>query len=97
MGKRRNLVVVADDFGSGPETSRGILDLAAERRITATVLLTNSPYAAEAVAAWNRAGRPVELGWHPNLTLDRPVLAPEQVASLVDGSGCFYRLGDFLS
>src|SRR5205807_3545031 len=37
------------------------------------------------------------LGWHPNLTLDRPVLPPEKVSSLVDGSGCFYRLGDFLS
>lgn len=96
MGKRRNLVVVADDFGIGPETSRGILDLAVERRITATVLLTNSPYAGDSVAAWSRAGRPVELGWHPNLTLDRPILPPEQVPTLVDGTGRFYGLGAFL-
>jgi predicted glycoside hydrolase/deacetylase ChbG (UPF0249 family) len=97
MGKRRNLVIVADDFGIGPETSRGILEMAIERRVTATVLLTNSPYAADAVAAWNRAGRPVELGWHPNLTLDSPILPPEQVQSLVDSAGCFYSLGAFLS
>src|SRR5438093_6800483 len=96
MGKRRNLVVVADDFGIGPETSRGILELAAERRITATVLLTNSPYAGDSVAAWSRAGRPVELGWHPNLTLDRPILPPEQVRTLVDGAGRFHGLGAFL-
>jgi predicted glycoside hydrolase/deacetylase ChbG (UPF0249 family) len=97
MGKPRNLVVVADDFGIGPETSRGILELAVERRITATVVLTNSPYAADAVAAWNRAGRPVELGWHPNLTLDRPVLPPAHVQTLVDAAGCFHPLGAFLS
>lgn len=96
MGKRRNLVVVADDFGIGPETSRGILELAAERRITATVLLTNSPYAADAVAAWNRAGRPVELGWHPNLTLDSPILPPARVQSLIDAAGRFHTLRTFL-
>src|SRR5262245_11524232 len=97
MGKRRNLVIVADDFGIGPETSRGILELAAERRITATVLLTNSPYAPDAVAAWTRAGRPVELGWHPNLTLDRPILPPAQIPTLVGPAGCFHPLGTFLS
>ncbi|HTK74653.1 MAG TPA: ChbG/HpnK family deacetylase [Gemmataceae bacterium] len=97
MGKRRNLVVVADDFGIGPETSRGIVELAVERRITATVLLTNSPYAADAVTAWNRAGRPIELGWHPNLTLDSPILAASKVKSLVDGTWRFHSLGAFLS
>src|SRR5262245_58478839 len=97
MGKWRNLVVVADDFGIGPETSRGILELAAERRITGTVLLINSPYAAESVTAWNRAGRPIELGWHPNLTLDSPILAAADVPSLVDARGCFYPLSRFLA
>jgi chitin disaccharide deacetylase len=96
MGKLRHLVVVADDFGIGPETSRGILELGIEGRISATVLLTNSPYADEAVAAWSRAGRPFELGWHPNLTLDRPVLAPGSVPTLVDDDGQFRSLGSFL-
>jgi predicted glycoside hydrolase/deacetylase ChbG (UPF0249 family) len=97
MGQRRNLVVVADDFGIGPETSRGIIELAVERRITATVLLTNSPYAADAVTAWNRAGRPIEIGWHPNLTLDPPILPACQVQSLVDLAGRFHPLAAFLS
>src|SRR5437588_127944 len=44
----RCLVVVADDFGIGPATSRGILDLAAKGLVTGTVLLVNSPYAEEA-------------------------------------------------
>lgn len=96
MGSHRLLVVVADDFGIGPETSRGILELGQEGRVTATVLLVNSPYAADAVAAWNRAGRPLELGWHPCLTLDAPLLPPEVVPSLVDSTGQFWRLGAFL-
>src|SRR5437879_4469372 len=96
MARLRQLVVVADDFGIGPETDRGILEAAAGGRVTATVLLVNSPYAEAAVAAWNRAGRPIELGWHPNLTLDRPILPPERVPSLVDPSGSFHKLGRFL-
>jgi predicted glycoside hydrolase/deacetylase ChbG (UPF0249 family) len=97
MPQDRFLVVVADDFGIGPETTRGILELAHDGRVTATVLLVNSPYSASSVAAWDRAGRPTELGWHPNLTLDRPLLPPGQVPSLVGADGRFHPLGRFLS
>lgn len=92
----RLLLVTADDFGIGPDTSRGILDLAARGAVTSTVLLVNSPFAAEAVALWNRAGRPLEVGWHPCLTIDRPVLPPESVPSLVEPDGRFPRLGRLL-
>jgi predicted glycoside hydrolase/deacetylase ChbG (UPF0249 family) len=96
MAGLRQLVVVADDFGIGPETDRGILDVARSGRITATVLLVNAPFAERAVADWKRTGRPVELGWHPALTLDSPILPPEQVPSLVDSKGVFHPLGRFL-
>jgi predicted glycoside hydrolase/deacetylase ChbG (UPF0249 family) len=89
---KRYLVVTADDFGIGPETTRGILDLAASGRITASVLLVNSPHAAPAVQAWRQASRPLELGWHPCLTLDAPVLPPESIPSLVTPAGCFPTL-----
>jgi hypothetical protein len=92
----RRLLVVADDFGIGPATSEGILDLAARGRVTATVLLVNSPHAEAAVAAWRDAGRPLALGWHPCLTLDRPVLPPHRVRSLVRPEGYFWPLGGFL-
>jgi predicted glycoside hydrolase/deacetylase ChbG (UPF0249 family) len=94
--RRRSLFVVADDFGIGPETSRGILDLARRDRISATVMLVNSPHAQHAIDAWNAAKRPLEVGWHPCLTLDRPLLPREQVASLVDRHGAFLSLGQFL-
>jgi predicted glycoside hydrolase/deacetylase ChbG (UPF0249 family) len=93
----RHLVVTADDFGIGPATSRGILDLAAAGAVTSTVLLVTSPYAEDGVAQWRKAGRPVELGWHPCLTLDSPVLSPDKVPSLVDAGGRFYPLGAFLA
>jgi chitin disaccharide deacetylase len=96
MGLPRQLVIVADDFGIGPDTDCGILELAAAGRVTGTTLLVNSPYAPAAVAAWKRAGRPLDLGWHPNLTLDRPILPADRVPSLVRPDGTFWPLGTFL-
>jgi predicted glycoside hydrolase/deacetylase ChbG (UPF0249 family) len=101
MSRPRYLVVVADDFGIGPDTDRAILELGAAGLVTASVLIVNSPYAEAAVAAWERAGRPFELGWHPALTIDRPVLPPDRVPSLVGDNtdakgGQFHPLGRFL-
>lgn len=92
----RYLLITADDFGIGPETSRGILELAALGAITSTVLLVNSPFAADAVREWEAAGRPIELGWHPCLTLDMPVLPADRIPSLVGPDGRFPGLGRFL-
>jgi predicted glycoside hydrolase/deacetylase ChbG (UPF0249 family) len=93
----RFLIVVADDFGIGPATSRGILDLALQGVVKASVLLVNSPYAEEAVRAWRQAGSPLELGWHACLTMDRPVLPPERVPSLVDATGAFPSLSRLMA
>jgi chitin disaccharide deacetylase len=96
MTRARCLLVVADDFGIGPETSRGILDLAALGRVTGTVLLVNSPHAEQAVYAWRSANCALEVGWHPCLTLDGSVLPAQRVPSLVDSGGRFHSLGGFL-
>ncbi len=93
VGRQRQLIVMADDYGIGPETSRGILDLAARGVVTGSVLLVTSPYAEADVAAWRRAGCRPQLGWHPCLTLDAPILPPERVPSLVGPDGRFLRLG----
>jgi len=92
----RSLLVTADDFGIGMETSCGILDLAAIGVVTSTVLLVNSPHAADSVRLWFSQGQPLELGWHPCLTLDSPLASPETVRSLIDGDGRFLHLGKFL-
>ncbi len=90
----RMLYVIADDFGIGPETSRAILELGQEQLLTGTTLLVTSAHAGEAVEAWKCAGRPLSLGWHPCLTMDRPLSA--DVPTLVDAHGNFFPLGTLL-
>jgi predicted glycoside hydrolase/deacetylase ChbG (UPF0249 family) len=97
MDATRFLVVMADDFGIGPETSRGILELAARSVITGAVLLVNSPHAEEAVRAWRRSGTRLEIGWHPCLTLDPPAAPVYRVRSLVGADGRLWPLRSFLA
>jgi len=96
MPEDRFLVVTADDFGIGPATSRGILELADLGAVTASVLLVNSPHAEASVRAWRQTGCRLELGWHPCLTIDTPILPPERVPTLVDGRGSFLSLGKLM-
>src|SRR5437879_6186914 len=93
MKQPRALVVIADDFGMGPGITQAILELAARRLVTGSVLMVNSPYAEAGVRAWRDAGRPMDLGWHPTLTSDAPVLPAERVPSLVGADGNFCSLG----
>src|ERR1043165_5356328 len=93
---RRQLLVIADDFGIGPNTSAGILDLAAQGIVTGSVLLVNAPDVLSAIRQWRQSGSVLELGWHPNLTLDSPVASPTQIPSLVRPDGTFWPLGAFL-
>src|SRR5262249_2857105 len=96
LDEPRYLVVTADDFGIGPATTEGILDLAAEGHVTATVLLVNSPHAEAAVYAWRRSGVELEVGWHPCPPPDRPVLPAGRVPTLVRPDGRFWPLGAFV-
>ncbi len=96
MSAARSLVVIADDYGIGPATSRGILDVAARGLVTGTVLLVNSPYAEEAVREWRAQAPSLEMGWHPCLTLDRPLVPAGRVPSLVGPDGVFWPLGAFV-
>lgn len=89
--------MTADDFGLGPATSRGILELAGVGVVTSTVLLVTSPFAVDGVRQWRAAGARLELGWHPCLTLDAPVLPGRRVPTLVDAAGRFRPLDAFLT
>ncbi len=97
MGKpARRLIVVADDYGIGPEVSRGILELLERGAITSTVLLVNSPYVKDAVRRWKDAGRPGEMGWHPNLSMDEPAARASAARSLLNRDGKLASLGTLL-
>ena len=97
-GKRmaRPMTVIADDYGIGAETSRGILELANRGILTGTVMIVNSGDAGRAVRAWKADNPHADLGWHPNLTLDRPLSPIRDVPSLVGSDGNFLPLGRFL-
>lgn len=92
----RLLLVIADDIGIGPNTTTGILQLGMQGVVTGSALLVNSPYTVDAVRKWRQLGSPIELGWHPNLTLDAPLTPPAQVPSLVREDGTLWPLGLFL-
>jgi predicted glycoside hydrolase/deacetylase ChbG (UPF0249 family) len=97
----RRLIITADDLGIGPATSRGIVEVAARDRVTASTLLVNSPYAEHGLRLWRSAGQPCELGLHFCLTNEEPISPSGRVASLVDQSGRFHSpaglLGRLLS
>jgi chitin disaccharide deacetylase len=97
MDASRFLVVVADDYGIGPETSRAILELAGLGVVSGAVLLVNSPYAPDDVHRWRQSGVKLELGWHPSLTLDPPIAPAARVPSLVGPDGCMWPLGQFVA
>lgn len=92
----RQLLVIADDIGIGPDTTTGILQLGARGIVTGSVLLVNSPFAVDAVQRWRRQGSIPEIGWHPNLTLDTPIASPSQIPSLVRSDGTMWPLVEFL-
>jgi predicted glycoside hydrolase/deacetylase ChbG (UPF0249 family) len=92
----RSLLVVADDLGIGPATSRAIVELASAGVVTGTVLLVNSPHAEHAVNLWAKAAPRADLGWHPCLTMDPPVAPPGEVPSLVGPDGNLWPLRQFV-
>lgn len=97
MAVARKLLVIADDYGIGPATSRGILRLCRAGVVSGTVLLVNSPFALEAVRYWRQSNPPADLGWHPCVTLDSPILPADHVPSLVQSDGRFFSLGSFMT
>jgi predicted glycoside hydrolase/deacetylase ChbG (UPF0249 family) len=97
MIQTRLLIVVADDFGMGPDVSRSISELMHAGSVTGTVLLVNSPYAEADLRSWRQAGGAGEMGWHPNLNLDDPVAPCGQVRTLLTGQGKLASLGKLLA
>lgn len=84
------LIINADDFGLTPGVNRGIVRAFQRGVLTSATLMANGLAWREAVAA-ARANPGLGVGVHLTLTALEPVLPPQQVPSLVDGSGCFRR------
>ncbi|MDY0269459.1 carbohydrate deacetylase [Trichloromonas sp.] len=79
------LIVNADDLGSGPERDRGIFRCFEQGIVTSVSLLANGPHFAEAACEAVRLGMP--LGVHLNLSEGRALTGV--IAGLTDAAGEF--------
>ena len=86
----KQLIVNADDYGRTPGVTRGILRAHQRGIVTSTTVMMNMPYASESLRLAEEHPR-LGVGVHLVFTSHYPVLPPEDVPSLVQGNGTFYR------
>lgn len=84
----RKVIVTADDFGLSAGVNVGVAAAFTFGVVTSASILVNTPGFPHA-AEMARRMPGLALGLHVNLTDGRPLSAPDQVPSLVDGDGCF--------
>lgn len=86
------LIVNADDFGHSAGINRGILEAHHDGIVTSTTVMINYPDAPAGLEQAQKEAPDLGLGLHLTLTSGSPVSPPEQVPSLVDETGSFYRI-----
>ncbi len=89
------IVLCADDFGLAPGVSRGIGELALDRRLSATGAMVTFPEWAEAATDLIGLRDVIATGLHLNLTVGRPASGAESLPLRDDG--CFPGLADWIA
>jgi predicted glycoside hydrolase/deacetylase ChbG (UPF0249 family) len=84
------LIVNADDFGYSPGQNYGIIDAFQKGIVRSATLMANAPATHHAIEL-AKANPDLGVGVHLVLDMNRPILAPEQVPSLVTAEGVFRR------
>ncbi|QQR79288.1 MAG: ChbG/HpnK family deacetylase [Deltaproteobacteria bacterium] len=90
----RKLILHADDFGLTHGVNEGILLGIQKGCISATSALVNFPTSNEALQLAKQHS--LDIGWHINLTLGRPLSDPKSIPSLVTSEGTFHPLNSFI-
>ncbi|MEZ0397269.1 MAG: carbohydrate deacetylase [Anaerolineales bacterium] len=90
------LIVNADDYGRTAAVDEGIRAAHLEGIVTSTSAMMNLPGVEDELRLALKQTPALGLGVHLVLTSGRPLLPPEQVRSLVDADGNFWRPGAFL-
>lgn len=85
----KRLIVNADDFGLTAGVSRGILEAHHRGIVTSTTLIANLPVDAPLLDALKASA--LGVGLHLNLTLGIPIAPAEEIPSLLDADGKFFR------
>lgn len=86
------LIVNADDFGLTPLINQAIIRAHHEGIVTSTTVMINLPDAPTGLERAQQEAPELALGLHLNLTNGSPVCAVDQIPSLVDENGLFYRI-----
>ena len=82
------LIINSDDFGYCPQRNAAVVKAFTEGCLTSATLLVNATHARAACQLAQQHGIP--LGLHVNVTEGRPVLPPQEVASLLTPEGVFH-------
>ena len=88
---KKKLIVVADDFGFSEAYNYGAIKAYKEGIVTVLSLMSNMKAAAHAVELWRREAEDACIVQHTNFVQGYPVSRPEDIPSLVDENGMFYR------
>jgi predicted glycoside hydrolase/deacetylase ChbG (UPF0249 family) len=86
--KQKLLIVNADDFGMSKSVTDGILMAHNGGIVTSTSLMVNMPDT-ERAAELVRSTPSLDVGIHLNISEGRPILSPEKIPTIVNGSGEF--------
>lgn len=86
------LIVNADDYGLSKGVSLGILDCMERGIVTETTAMVNGLYFNEAMEDAKKRGIK-NIGIHLTLTWGKPTLPCEEVQSLINEKGYFYKIG----
>jgi predicted glycoside hydrolase/deacetylase ChbG (UPF0249 family) len=89
------IIINGDDFGISPGVNQAIEQLHRQGRLTSVSIMANMACSAEALA-YAKAAPDLHVGVHFNLTTGRPLLPVEQVPSLVNSAGVFYKMHTLL-
>ena len=88
---KKKLIVVADDFGFSEASSLGAIKAFKEGVVTTLSLMPNMDAAKFAVDLARKEAPMACLVQHTNFVQGRPCSKPEDIPSMVDGNGMFYR------
>ena len=89
----KKLIITADDYGMSLAVNKAIDEGIEAGLITSTNLMTNMPYAEDAVTLKNYKN--FSVGIHFTLTCGCPVSDAAEIPTLVSKSGEFYTFSDF--
>lgn len=89
------LIINADDFGMARSVNDAVFELCKTDSISSTSVMSNMPYASEAIRLIEFPK--ISIGLHINLTQGLPVSNSSEVNSLVDEQGFFFPKNILLS